>query len=100
MNSLSIMEIEKVLDERIRPELMLHNGNIKLIKLENDRLYVRLTGQCMNCPSAELTLENTVSAVLKKIFPQLGEIILITGVSDELIADLHGLLEMRHKEVR
>ncbi len=99
MNGLTITEIEKVLDEKVRPKLQYHEGDIQLLKLEQDCLYVRLMGQCMNCPSAELTLEHTVNAALKEAFPELKDTVLVSGVSDELLSDMRSLLKNRHKEV-
>ena len=58
MGELEISKIEEVLDERVRPNLAQHGGNIEIEKLEDGVLHVRMHGQCSGCPSAELTLEN------------------------------------------
>ncbi len=97
MADMTINEIEKILDEKVRPELSHHEGDIRVVKLEDDVLHVRLTGHCMNCPSAELTLENTVSTALKEAFPELKQVVLVTGVSDGLIADMKNILQARHQ---
>ncbi len=96
MSEITISEIEKVLDEKVRPELALHEGNIHVVNLEEGIVQVRLTGNCSNCPSAELTLENTVESALTEAFPELKQIVLVTGVSDELISDMRAILEKRH----
>ncbi|MCD8232626.1 MAG: NifU family protein [Clostridiales bacterium] len=95
---MTIQEIERVLDEKVRPELALHEGNIKVVKLEGDVLHVRMEGHCSNCPSAELTLEQTVNTALQEAFPDLREVVLVTGVSDELIADMREILKRRHEK--
>ncbi len=96
MAEITLSEIERVLDERVRPELALHKGDICVTKLEGDVLYVRMTGNCSNCPSAELTLENTVNTALTEAFPELKQVVLMTGVSDGLIADMKEILAKRH----
>ncbi len=93
-----LQEIEAVLDEKVRPELAHHEGDIQVVKLEDDVLHVRLVGHCNNCPSAELTLEHTVNTALKEAFPDLKDIVLVTGVSDSLIADMKAILRQRHMQ--
>ena len=82
MGELEISKIEKVLDERVRPNLAQHGGDIEIEKLEDGVLHVRMHGQCSGCPSAELTLENLVNTELKEAFPELKDVVLVTGVSD------------------
>ncbi len=98
MAEISLEEIEKVLDEKVRPELAYHDGNIRVEKLENSVLHVRMTGNCCNCPSAELTLENTVDTALKEEFPELEDVVLVTGVSDGMIEDMKQILKMRNSK--
>ena len=51
-----------------------------------------MLGQCSGCPSAELTMENLVNTELKEAFPELKQVVLMTGVSDELIAQAQEML--------
>jgi len=95
---MTLQEIERVLDEKVRPELAHHEGDIQVIKLEGKVLHVRLVGHCNNCPSAELTMEQTVNAALQEAFPELDHIVLVTGVSDSLIADMQEILRRRHEQ--
>lgn len=97
MAELTIREIENILDEKVRPELAHHEGDIHVVKLENDVLHVRLVGHCHNCPSAELTMENTVKTALVEALPGLKDIVLVTGVSDDLISDMKNILKTRHQ---
>ncbi|MCI8992427.1 MAG: NifU family protein [Eubacterium sp.] len=96
MQELNREEIEKVLNEKVRPDMALHGGNIRVEKLEDRILYVRMTGQCSGCPSADLTMENIVNTELKEAFPELEQVVLVTGVSDGLISQARELLNRRH----
>lgn len=60
-----IKRIEAVLDEKVRPTMRAHGGEIQIDRLENGVLYVKLLGQCAGCPSADLTTENLVEMELK-----------------------------------
>lgn len=97
MAEISIEEIEKVLDEKVRPDLSLHGGDIRIETFEDGVLHVRMLGHCSGCPSAELTMENLVNTELKEAFPELGQVVLVTGVSDDLIAEARKMLNRRHQ---
>lgn len=97
MEPLTQDAIERVLDAEIRPNLALHRGDIEIEALEGTTLRVRLLGQCSGCPSAELTMEHLVREALAEAFPQLQQIVLVTGVSDDLIARARQMLKERHQ---
>lgn len=92
-----LQAIEKVLDEKVRPDLALHGGNISVTGLADSVLRVRLLGQCNNCPSAMYTMESLVREVLMEAFPQLSEVELVSGVSDDLIAQARQILQQRNR---
>ena len=59
-----LKRMEAVLDEKVRPALRAHGGEIEIDHLEDGVLYVKLLGQCAGCPSADLTNETLVEAEL------------------------------------
>lgn len=97
MGEILLEEIENVLNEKVRPDLSLHGGNIQIEKLEDGVLHVRMLGHCSGCPSAELTMENLVNTELKEAFPELKQVVLVTGVGDDLISQAKEMLRMRHQ---
>ena len=84
--------IESVIDEKLRPQLLLHGGGMETVRLEGGRYVFRLTGQCAGCPSAYLTTEELIRATLLGRFPQLREVVLEQGVGEELLAQAKRLL--------
>ena len=89
--------IEAVLDEKVRPALRAHGGEIEIDSLENKVLYVKLLGQCAGCPSADLTNETLVEAELVKALPELVErVTVVQTVSDELWEQAKRLLRDHH----
>ena len=56
-----LREIEKVLEEDVRPYLLEHEGNVRISEYKEGILKVRLTGQCSGCPSAALTTEELIA---------------------------------------
>ncbi len=80
-----LRKIEAVLDERVRPALRAHGGEIEIDRLEEGVLYVKLLGQCAGCPSADLTNETIVEAELVQALPELvRKVAVVQTVSDEL----------------
>lgn len=64
-----LREIEKVLEEDVRPYLLEHEGNVRISEYKEGILKVRLTGQCCGCPSAALTTEELIAEAVKKKIP-------------------------------
>ncbi|MDO4554935.1 MAG: NifU family protein [Lachnospiraceae bacterium] len=78
--------VEKVIEERIRPRLADHNGNIEIVSLEEDELTVRFLGQCSGCPSAYLTIEELVKTEIIKAVPQIHQVYLDNGISEDMLS--------------
>ena len=92
-----LKRIEEVLDEKVRPSLRAHGGEIQVDRLEDDVLYVKLLGQCAGCPSADLTNETLVEAELVKALPEVvKKVSVIQTVSDELWEQAKRLLRDHH----
>ncbi len=67
-------QVEEVL-EYLRPQFWMHGGNIELIRIEEDTLYVRLFGACSGCPSSGNTLKLLVEAELAREVPQIKHVV-------------------------
>ncbi len=69
-------EVEKVLNEQIKPKLAADGGGIELVDVKEDNtVLVKLTGACGSCPFSMMTLKNGVEAALKEAFPELKEVV-------------------------
>ncbi|MFI5460937.1 MAG: NifU family protein, partial [Isosphaerales bacterium] len=67
-----LQRIERVLDEKVRPELLVDGGNIVLVDIDPDHIVqVRLTGACVGCSSSVVTLSMRVEATLKAHVPEI-----------------------------
>ncbi|SNS25465.1 Fe-S cluster biogenesis protein NfuA, 4Fe-4S-binding domain [Anaerovirgula multivorans] len=82
-----IQEIENVLDKHIRPTLQKDGGNIEILYYNDEEkvLQMRLMGQCCTCPQASHTSENIIKTTLKAEFEEIKEIIVETGLSEEML---------------
>ena len=73
-----IQKLEKLFDDKIRPSLMAHGGNIEIVDYDNDKLFIRLQGGCQGCSSSKATMKDGVEKVVKQFFPEVKEIVDIT----------------------
>lgn len=59
-------EVEKVLNEEVRPMLNLHGGSVELVEVTDDGIVrVTLSGACAGCPSAQMTLKSVVENAIR-----------------------------------
>ena len=66
--------IERVLEERVRPLLRSHGGGVKMTGYEDCIVFVKLSGVCVGCPSADLSTKGFIEDVLKKELPEIQKV--------------------------
>lgn len=71
-------KIEALFDNQIRPALAQHGGNVEVVDIDNDILYVRLTGGCQGCASSKATLKDGIVTTVKKKFPEIIDVVDVT----------------------
>ena len=99
VNNMEIIQgiTEAAMEEKVRPALRSHGGDISIDHVEGKTVYVKLLGQCAGCPSADLTNETIVEAELKAALPELVEkAVVVQTVSDELWEQAKKLLREHH----
>jgi len=71
------IKVENVLDQ-VRPYLQQDGGDLKLIEITDDNVVnVELTGACSSCAFSTMTLKNGVEATLKKVLPEIKEVVAV-----------------------
>ena len=89
--------LEKVLKEKVDPVLESHFGGIMLTGYEDGIAYVKLTGSCSTCPSAQYTIEDVVKQIVMEEIPEVQDVILDTSVSEDLMDMARKLLNKERK---
>jgi Fe-S cluster biogenesis protein NfuA len=70
-------KVMNVLDQ-VRPYLQQDGGDINFVGLTEDgTVNVELTGACGACPYSTMTLKNGVEATLKKVLPEIKEVVAV-----------------------
>lgn len=67
-------KVEAALD-KIRPAIKADGGDIELVELTSDGVAkVRLTGACLGCPFAQMTLKIGVEKAIKQAVPEVKRV--------------------------
>jgi NifU-like protein len=54
------------MEREIRPQLKADGGDVELIDVDRNKVYVKFLGVCLGCPAAGVTLKELVEAKLKE----------------------------------
>lgn len=77
--------VQKVIEEKIRPYIKEHYGDIEVVSIEDGIVKVKLLGNCRGCIQAGITVENVVKEELVKEIPEIKDVLLVNDVSEELL---------------
>lgn len=89
-------EIERVLDQYVRPLLRGHGGDMEVLSLEDGVLRFRLLGRCSGCPAADLTTEDLIRSEVVGRVPEVRQVALVQETSQELLDQAREILRRRH----
>lgn len=65
----------KELIEELRPYLAQDGGDIEFIRLEDNYVYIKLTGACQNCMFQDDTINYGLEALIKDKIPEIKGVI-------------------------
>ena len=63
-----VQDIEGILDNTVRPALQADGGDLKVLKYENNQLFVHYEGACGSCPSATTGTLMAIEGILQDQF--------------------------------
>ena len=92
-----IERINEVLEEKVRPALLSHEGDVQIVEYADEVLKIRLTGHCSGCPSARLTTEELIAAEVQKALEYLKTEMEVNEISPELLDFARKLLNHNHE---
>ena len=68
--------VEAVL-KRLGPSLKVDGGGVELVRIEGRAVYLRLTGACIGCPGAEITLKYGIERAISEEIPEIERVLTI-----------------------
>lgn len=60
-----ILKINSIIENQISPELQKDGGDITLVDIDGNKVYVKLRGKCSGCKNSRLTLKSFVQTTLR-----------------------------------
>jgi Fe-S cluster biogenesis protein NfuA len=63
--------------ERVRPLIQRDGGDIELVDVADNRARVRMSGNCVGCPSAAMTLYVGLEQALREDVPGFEELVVL-----------------------
>lgn len=70
-----ILKINSIIENQISPELQKDGGDITLVDIDGNKVYVRLRGKCSGCKNSMLTLKSFVEMTLREAISKDIEVI-------------------------
>ncbi len=58
--------IQETIEREIRPSLKADGGDIELVDIDRNKVYIKLLGTCLGCPTAGVTLKALVESKLRE----------------------------------
>ena len=68
------MDIEKIIDEKVRPAVARDGGDIIFESFDKGIVYLTLKGACVGCPSSTATLKQGIENLLMHYFSEVKEV--------------------------
>lgn len=76
MTDLAMEDLVKEALEMFRPQLQAEGGDLEFVNIDDqNRVHLNLTGACIGCPMAFMTLKMGIEQYLKDACPQVTEVI-------------------------
>ncbi|MAT53932.1 MAG: NifU family protein [Saprospirales bacterium] len=68
-------KIKDLIDTYVKPAVEMDGGNIEFKKYEDGIVYVIMQGACSGCPSSTVTLKAGIEGMLKRMVPEVKEVV-------------------------
>lgn len=70
-----VKRIKDLIDTYVKPAVEMDGGNIEFKSFDKGRVTVILQGSCSGCPSSTVTLKAGIEGMLKRMIPEVTEVI-------------------------
>lgn len=66
--------VEQVIEEQVNPAVARHGGQVSLVDVRGDTVYVRMGGGCQGCGMANVTLTQGIERMITDAVPEIENI--------------------------
>lgn len=68
-------KIKELLDKYVKPAIQMDGGHIEFKSFEQGVVRLSLQGSCSGCPSSTITLKSGIEGLLKRMVPEVEEVV-------------------------
>lgn len=68
-------KIKGLLEKYVRPAVEMDGGNIAFKSFEDGIVTLHMQGSCSGCPSSQITLKSGIEGLLKRMVPEVTEVV-------------------------
>jgi Fe/S biogenesis protein NfuA len=68
-------EVQRVIDEKINPQIAAHGGVVTLLDVKDDTAYVSMGGGCQGCGMADVTLKQGIETTILESVPEIRRVL-------------------------
>jgi len=73
--------VKQIIDH-VRPYLLADGGDIELDKIENNIVYVKMSGACIGCSMIDTTLNDGIKQWIMDEIPEINDVVLSQELPD------------------
>jgi len=70
-----VVKIKELIDTYVKPAVEMDGGNIEFKSFDEGIVTVILQGSCSGCPSSTVTLKSGIEGMLKRMVPEVKEVV-------------------------
>jgi NFU1 iron-sulfur cluster scaffold homolog, mitochondrial len=74
-----VVKIKELIDTYVKPAVEMDGGNIEFKSFDQGVVSVVLQGSCSGCPSSTVTLKSGIEGMLKRMVPEVTEVVAEMG---------------------
>ena len=71
----AVKQIKELIDTYVKPAVEMDGGNIEFKSFHEGIVTVIMQGSCSGCPSSTVTLKSGIESMLKRMMPQVKEVV-------------------------
>ncbi len=67
--------VQELLDKQVNKSIANHGGKISIVEVRQGKLFITMSGGCQGCASSQVTLRQGFEVMLKRVAPEIEEIV-------------------------
>ncbi len=67
--------VQELLDKETNPSIASHGGKISIVKVQDRKLYIEMSGGCQGCAASQVTLRQGFELMVRRVAPEVVDII-------------------------